>query len=160
APEISLFGDGVVARATRHAGPLANGLQYSFDSQLAEVTDAERLRPVLGRVRYISRALGWDDLEGGGDAWILTGREEEPILARYAGQHTTPLEYSDKLNDIRHRVLAKFHTPEKGAKPGDSGSPIMSAQDGGKLLGMLIAGDTPQTWVVAIPAWQLLQPDN
>jgi hypothetical protein len=156
ASEISLAGEAQpVARATEHAGALERGLEFSFDSQLAEVTDAERLRPVLRRVRYISRARGWDDLEGGGAAWILTGRG--PILARYARQHTMPVDYTDDLEDIRHEVVAFFHTPAGSPQPGDSGSPIMTAQDGGKLLGMLIAGDQ-ETFALAIPAWQLLHP--
>jgi len=157
-PEVRKVGDiASFARATKFAGPLKNGLEFSFDGQLAEVLDADPLRAILRDVTYASRALGWDDLHPGEDAWIVTARG--PILARFAKQHFDPVEYSRRLNDIRHRVLARFVTPDGSAEQGDSGSPIMSTPNGGKLLGMLIAGDQ-QSYVLAIPAWQLVDPGN
>jgi hypothetical protein len=156
APEIRIATETIAfAHATQYAGPLANHLQYSFDSQLAEVKDLERLQDALGDITYASRALGWDDLQVGVDSWILTPRG--PVLAQYAKQHFDPVEYSNALNDIRHRVLARFVTPNGSAIEGDSGAPIMSAQRGGKLLGMLVAGDQ-ETYALAIPAWDLLEP--
>jgi hypothetical protein len=152
-----ISGTTALAQATDHAGTLANGVQYSFDGQLAEVSNQESLLATLGNVTYASRALGWDDVTATQDCWILT--PHGPVAARYKGQHVDPLEYTLWLNDIRHRALLRFIVSQGGVHAGDSGSPVMSARGGGMLLGMLIAADS-STYAVAIPAWELLQPDN
>lgn len=156
--EVRAVGDATpFGGGTDSAGRLVNGLEYSFDAQLMKASNEDRLQAALGEIIYASRALGWDDLIPGRDCWIHTWHGR--VRAQYAARHVEPIEYSPMLNDIRHRALARFITPDGGVRPGDSGSPVMSARGGGKLLGMLIASNVA-THAVAIPAWQLLQPEN
>jgi len=46
----------------------------------------------------------------------------------------------------------------KAPDKGDSGSPLVTERDGGRLLGMHIAGDPKPGVAYAIPAWRLVSP--
>jgi hypothetical protein len=147
----------VIAVATPLAGALANGIEHSFDSQLARVQDLGLLRDALGAIRYDTRPLaGWSELTAHAEYWILT--PHRPVRARYAGVYTEPIRYTPWLHDVRHAMLARFHLDTPTIE-GDSGSPVMTSPSGGRLVGMHIAGNATDTSLV-IPAWQLLYPPS
>jgi hypothetical protein len=151
AAEIRLFGrDTVVARATPLAGPLVNGLEFSFDSHLARVVDPGSLEAALAGVHPETRAQNWGDLRPGVDYWIITSHGR--VRARFAAIHTDPIRYTSDLHDVRHFQLARFLLPDGPTVAGDSGSPVMT--ETGMLLGMHIAGDAADTSLM-LPAWQL-----
>lgn len=153
AAQIKLVGqDTVLGLATPIAGRLCNGPDYSFDSQLSRVLDANLLSTALDGVKPAGRALSWDDIRQGIDYWILT--PHGPVQAHFAAVHTEPIVYTSQLNDVRHFQLARFHLPKEATIDGDSGSPVMTEQAGGKLVGMHIVGNGGDLSLV-IPAWQL-----
>jgi hypothetical protein len=154
AAKIMLAG-GEVGEATPIAGALVNAPAESFDSQLAFVSDPDRLWLALDGVKPAGRAASWGDFRPGVDYWILT--PAGPVRAHFAGLHEAPVPYSDELPAVLHFQLARFLLPDGPTFGGDSGAPVMTERTGGILLGMHIIGDLRDT-SLAIPAWQLLDP--
>jgi len=153
AAQIRLVGQNtVLSLATPIAGRLGNGPDYSFDSQLARVLDADLLSTALDGVKPAERALSWDDIRQGIDYWILT--PHGPVRAHFVAVHTEPIVYTSQLNDVRHFQLARFLLPDRATIDGDSGSAVMTEKAGGTLVGMHIGGNGEDLSLV-IPAWQL-----
>ena len=91
------------------------------------------------------------------DYWVQT--PDGKIKAQYVGDHTLPVPYTAKLDAVLHHALAKFHLPESVTKAGHSGSPVLTEEAGGKLVGMHIIGDVAARISLVIPAWRLLDPE-
>lgn len=153
AAKIVLAGD-EVGEATPIAGRLVNAPAESFDSQLAFVTNPDRLVAALDGVTPAGRAGSWAELRPGVDYWIHT--PHGPVRAHFAAIHEAPVFYSSQLPRVQHFQLARFLLPDEPTVKGDSGAPIMTERTGGILLGMHIIGGNGTDMSLAIPAWQLL----
>ena len=142
----------------RVTGTLQDEPSFSFDAQLAEMTDAGALRAALNGVRFADYARSPDDFPP--EYWILT--PHGPVKAHFVQiiSPSLPLSYHRAgITRVVHEelVVSHFATAERTVR-GDSGSPIATTPAGGVLLGMHIAGSDQRTY--AIPAWQLLCPAN
>jgi hypothetical protein len=115
-------------------GPLEAKRLFSLDAQLAEVTDFDALSDALGGHRLTGLAQPGTLLPS--TCYILTGHG--PIRVRQSKiLLNMPLEYSGR-RFIYHDELVKSEFVSDKTKDGDSGSPLVSAEDGGMLLGMHI----------------------
>ena len=118
------------------AGPLSEAPAPSFDAQLLEVTAPELLRRALGGLRLDGHARDLGELPD--VRFILTPRgtieatQLEFIFDR-------PLYWLGGVGWVSHRQLV-VSVPAEPTRKGDSGSPVVSRRNGGRLLGMHIAG--------------------
>jgi hypothetical protein len=144
-----------IASVVPTAGILDNAPADSFDGQLALVTDERLLMKALDGILAEDFALGWEEFRFGVDYWIHT--PDGPIRARFVSQFGATITYSDALDGVQHIDLARFLLPESATQPGHSGSPILTRETGGRLVGMHVIGDALDT-SLAIPAWRLLDP--
>lgn len=164
--------DGTTLASTSSTrGTLRPGPNTSFDAQLTEAVSLDRARHALGGISIEGAALTPDELPVGDVAWVVTPRGPIKIRIRERSFLKPPIGYGTRdLADVVHdELIASQCEGPLVTEPGDSGSPVLSRRDGGRLLGMHIAGDPPpkkeagdpqpkKTWCYAIPAWQLLSP--
>lgn len=133
-------------------GRLWDAPQKSFDAQLALVRDLDELRLALGGIKVRDFAKGWSDIP---EVYCVITRHG-PIKARKKQFVRPIINYKRRgIKRVLHRVLVRsiLVTP---TEDGDSGSPYMSGTNGGRFIGMHIAGFANSS--VMIPAWQLLNP--
>lgn len=150
-------------------GPLAGGMAPDFDAQLARVDAADggqRALHGLAFDRTPPHVRSQADLQGLGGYWVATAR-------RGAGgaRHLVWVDHVGSVLDftmtytlpglgerlITHTLVLRG-TAHDRLVPGDSGSPAILTQRGGRLIGMYIGGDGVNAYV--LPAWQLLDPRN
>lgn len=131
---------------------------FSFDAQLAKVTNVDVLRRILNSVRFT------DVVEARGDFpslyWILTPGGPVKVEWIQFMAPSLPLDYHRPgMNQVVHEelVVSQFATSEKTER-GDSGSPLATKKSGGTFLGMHIAGGPEKAY--GIPAWRLLSAKN
>ena len=148
-------------------GRLDDDSDYSFDAQLAEVTDSQALVRARGGVSFeAADAFLTRPGDVGNGFWIATGRTGD------GGKRLLVwVDYLDAMPDFEmvypladgtsikvvHRMVLHGH-PEVPLMAGDSGSPAIRVQWGQRLIGMYIGGDDGNVYV--IPAWQLVNPQN
>jgi hypothetical protein len=153
-------------------GTLAPAPAESFDAQFVRVADDD-----VGVLQDILAGLSFDlanpvlarpdDTPDG--FWIATSRADDlgarvlvwATFLEYVVLH--PIPYAQPGGgtiDVTHVKLIHARVGDAGGAlvKGDSGSPAVLLQDGGRLVGMYIGGDGADAYF--IPGWQLLQPTN
>ena len=146
----------LIAATLSAAGPLANAPVESFDGQLAQVLAERELFEALDKIVVDAFALGWDEFRVGVDYWIRTARG--PIRARFVSQYDATVHYSSALHAVHQRDLVRLLLPDGVTQLGDSGAPILTDPDGGKLMGMHVIGGGEERISLAIPGWRLMDP--
>jgi hypothetical protein len=152
-------GAALLGRTRAVAGPLFEAPEPSFDAQLLEVTDAERLRRALGGLRLDGHARGLGDLP---DVRFIVTPHGTIEATQLEFIFDRPLYRLGGVGWVSHRQLVVSVLAEP-TRRGDSGSPVVSRRDGGLLLGMHIAGvdnGSGARFAYMIPAWELLNPVN
>lgn len=156
-----------LAVTTRHMGELRAAPNYSLDSQLALATDLEGFGTAFKGISSLAQgAIGLENEPLSTLAYIATPR------VRASGvRHLVPvkpvevmtgvvMKYrlgSGAILQVRHRTLIAAETSER-VEHGDSGSPVLATANGGRLLGMFVAGSRKARKAYYIPAWDLLDP--
>jgi len=168
---VSAVGDETRAlgQPTHIRGPLVGGMAPDFDAQLArlhQAADGPKVMRGLSFDRTPSHVRGVADLQAQPGFWVATGRPGTD-----GGRHMVWVDYRHFTTDftmaytlapgvtrlITH-TLVLVGSSHDTLGPGDSGSPAVLTQRGGRLIGMYIGGDGTTAYV--IPAWQLLNPRN
>ncbi len=142
----------VLGETQRERGRLRNAPQHSFDAQLALVSDLNELRLALRGVSIRDFARSWGDIP---EVYsVITTRGS--IRARKKQFVRPIIDYKrPRIERVLHSLLIRsiLVTPTRS---GDSGSPYMSGKNGGRFIGMHIAGLAHSGFM--IPAWRLLNP--
>ncbi len=137
-------------------GRLGDGPRLSHDAQIAIVKDLEALRQTLGSVKILDWARSEEDVPAEYDVCVVGKR----IRAKLRGFFQPSIDYSmPRARDVIHESLI-FSELESRTRMGQSGSPLISSDDRGLLIGMHIAGKFENNLAFghAIPAWHLLDP--
>ena len=150
--------DVLVGPTVAVAGQLQNPPDRSFDAQLLESVNNSALGEALGGLTLSGYAKGYDDLP---DEWFIR-TPSLTIAARKLGFVYDRPYYVGCVGTVVHYLLVEstVDTPTEG---GHSGSPVVSAPDGGVFLGMHVAGmdnGPGNRFAYMIPAWQLFDPSN
>jgi len=138
-------------------GPFGDAVAQSLDCQLALVTDSGQLGAALGGLRIDGHLTNPDQALALAQCWIHT--PDGPIVSsvKEVVHSEYGFDYGNKgAHDIRHEMLFLVHTASP-TKPGYSGSPVSTQEDGGDLIGMHIGGNETDLSIV-IPAWHVLDP--
>ena len=148
-------------------GRLAEG-GISCDVQLALVLAADGGREALAGANFDDYILESQAASIPKQLFILTPRG--PIEVHFnqtLSSEVNALKYGRIAGSpltIVHETLIETIFVAEGTQPGDSGSPVATAPEGGRLVGMHIARNSPPhgdgTRAYAIPSWELLSPDN
>jgi trypsin-like peptidase len=156
-----------VATAIEVAGVLDDAAAVSLDSQLARVDEADRASARLALGHSVVVAMSdEDEVMLPEHLYIVTptGAIEATVNAIRHTEHF--IDYGPgRGREIRHETLIEVET-SRPTRGGDSGSPVLTGEDDGVLVGMLIAGppDTaPQaagSLSYIIPAWHVLDPQR
>lgn len=168
----------VALRGTRFGGRIVPDSTRSFDVQLADVLDAQRVRSAFGALRLSTR-LPWIRSEAELDQLLAAGRALEihvpgnnprrknpgqsPLLAeRSLVEQDLRLEYdfADGRRNILHRVLELQVRFGQSTLRGDSGCPVLLPNDADDptFVGMHIAGNEAASTSFIVPAWRILGP--
>lgn len=145
------------------------GQSGDFDAQLARLdtpAQADRALHGLSFGRSPPMLQGPADMAGVTGFWIATGRRAADGGRRFVWVADPTPEFDFTMEyTLGHGVVRQItHTrvfrgrAEDTLGPGDSGSPAVLTQSGGRLIGMYIGGDGVNAYV--IPSWQLLYPPN
>jgi hypothetical protein len=176
--ESSTFSDMAVSTVGQALEPLGqptsvrgslDGAGPGFDAQLARLSSAAAGPRALRGLQFErdpAYIRGDADIRDESGFWVATGRPDSDGSRQMVWvDYIRPvpgfaMEYTfgdGTTRHITHRMvlLGRAHG-ELG--PGDSGSPAILTQGGGRLIGMYIGGDGVDAYV--IPAWQLLNPHN
>jgi hypothetical protein len=156
-----------VATTVNIAGILSPAARRSLDSQLAKVENPAGLRTALSGVQIDGYVRSQGEAMSAARLWVVTPTRG-PIRARINAfrheEHSINYGVDGETEDIRHAEIIELQT-DNPTRGGDSGSPILTKENGGLLVGMLIAGppDTVSetatgTLSYAIPAWHILDP--
>ena len=140
-------------------GRLIEAPDLSHDAQVVIVTDLAALRDALGDVNLTDWARSESDVPDEYEV-VVPGRR---IRARFRGFVQTSIDYKrpDARSVIHESLILSQLTT--GSQPGQSGSPLVSRDGSGLLIGMHIAGkvdDKHGPLGLAIPAWHLMDPDR
>lgn len=148
-----------LGRTRAVAGLLREAPLRSFDAQLAEVASPDALRRALDGIALSGYATGLDELPD--RFYIRTPRAVIPA-DKLGFVYDRPLYRIGQVGYVAHQMLVES-VPRTATEGGDSGSPVVSRDDGGVLLGMHIAGvdnGDGNRFAYMIPAWQLFDPRN
>ena len=140
-------------------GRLIEAPELSHDAQVVIVTDLAALRDALGDVNLADWARSESDVPDEYEV-VVPGRR---IRARFRGFVQTSIDYKrpDARSVIHESLILSQLTT--GSQPGHSGSPLVSRDGSGLLIGMHIAGkvdDKHGPLGLAVPAWHLMDPDR
>jgi hypothetical protein len=161
-PDLPRVGATLAAR-----GALLDGPGFSFDAQLAKLSDGTELRRAMSGLKFTAAdAFLHDPGDVGFGFWIATGRAEANgrrkfVWVDYTGT-VEDFEMPYRLGNgsgirVRHELVL-HGISESQLMDGDSGSPAVRNQDGRQLMGMFIGGQGNEAFV--LPAWQLMNPRN
>ena len=157
------------AKTTQIKGRLESGGNFSLDSQLSLVTDHDRLRTVLDKIYFMDYAQSINDIPKNRSYWIITPGGPIEVNFQQHWKPDKPIPYGPAdLNQVVHAEVIEsvFKNKNLVTKNGDSGSPITTEKNGGKLLGMHFYSDETRktdknsTSSFCIPAWVLFAPKN
>lgn len=141
------------ARTTGVRGILSDDFRYSFDAQLAVVSNRSDLAAVFDGLNLVGFARNTTELFQ--NYWII--QPGGPVRARFLSfERDLRIEYP-KVGDVIHRILIRSRVAEP-TQDGASGSPVVVGVRGGRFLGMHIAG--AGTTSMMIPSWELMRPDR
>lgn len=166
-------------KGTQFGGRVVPDNTRSFDVQLAEVLDVQRVRSAFGALRLSTR-LPWVRSEAELDQLLAAGRPLEihvpgnnprrqnsgqpPLLAeRSLVEQDLRLEYDfadGSRHNILHRVLELQVRFGQTTLRGDSGCPVLlpNDDDDPTFVGMHIAGNEAAFTSYIVPAWRILGP--
>jgi hypothetical protein len=157
---VDLAGSGRKVGETLHVkGRLEDSPVLSHDAQVAIVKDVAALREALGDMNLFDWARSENDVPDEYDV-VVRGRH---ISAKFRGFVQPSIDYQrPHARDVIHErlILSQLTTP---TQIGQSGSPLVSRDGRGLLVGMHIAGkfdDEDGALGLAIPAWHLLDPER
>jgi hypothetical protein len=173
---------GVTAlRSSVFGGRIVAGDARSFDVQLAEVLDPQRIRSAFAALR-LSSQLPWVRSETELDQLLASGRPlqihvpgnnprrqnpgQPPLLAeRSLVEQDLHLEYDfadGSRRNILHGVVELQVRFGETTLRGDSGCPVLLANEGDDptFVGMHIAGNEAACTSFIVPAWRILGPGS
>ncbi len=143
----------IFARTTGVRGILHDDFQYSLDAQLALVSNRTDLAAVLGGLNLVGFAKKASDLPR--SYWII--QPGGAVKAKFLSwERNRQIKYPG-VGDVIHRILVRSRVAGSTLS-GDSGSPVVVGKNGGRFLGMHIAGEGSTSMMV--PAWELMRPDR
>jgi hypothetical protein len=150
------------AKTINVKGRLVNGVRLSLDAQLSLVNNPKKLRTALNNIHFTDYARTIDDIPKHSPYWIITSRGS---LAVNFQQHWKPgpgLSYGlSDLSDVVHaEVIESVFKGSATTINGDSGSPVTTEKNGGKLLGMHFYRYQNTNSSLFIPAWILFDAKN
>lgn len=155
-----------VATTVNVAGILSPVARRNLDSQLALVEDIAKLRVALGGVKIEGYVRSQGEAMSAARLWIVTparGPIRATINAFRHEEHSIDYGESGVIEDIRHEEIIEVQM-DRPTRGGDSGSPMVTNETGGLLVGMLIAGPPDivsdsdlGTLSYVIPAWHLFE---
>lgn len=149
--------------STFFRGAVSDAFVPSCDVQLARVTDSDAARAALSGLRFDDYVLEHEEIPR--HLFVLTHRGALPVSFFQAAPGAAfPIDYDAAgANAVVHETVLVC-VLDQGAVTvdGDSGSPLATAPEGGRLVGMHVASNQHQGGdrIFAVPAWELLTPEN
>ncbi|HEX6015264.1 MAG TPA: hypothetical protein VFY87_26395 [Geminicoccaceae bacterium] len=146
-------------------GAMGDAFVPSCDVQLAVVTDSDAARAALGGIAFADYLLEHEENDIPERLFVLTAHGAVPVRFQQVLRGAeTALDYGAAgAGKVTHEsLIVAVLDPGAATEDGDSGSALATAPDGGRLVGMHIASNRHQggNRVFAIPAWELLTPEN